>query len=162
MDELENVVPFWDSGDVEKEFNEKIAANIRRERKRAGLTQVQLGARIGVSGTMISQYESNAPSSRRPKWETLERIATALGISTARLVYSAPKTEYWTSRFRKGLGETLEHFDSLDRVDDGGFDMEYALSVASGEIGFSFEDACQLCDELGTSLDEVLHWGEAD
>ena len=161
MDELENVIPFGDSGDVEKEFNEKIAANIRRERKRVGLTQVQLGSRIGVSGTMISQYESNAPSSRRPKWETLERIATALGISIARLIYSEPETAYWTKRFREGLNEALACLDRTDCV-DAGFDLDYALSVAAGEVGFSFEDACKLCDTLGTSLDEVLHWKEAE
>lgn len=50
---------------------------IKLKRKEAGLTQKQLGERIGVSGAMIAQYENGL---RRPKIETLRRIANALEI----------------------------------------------------------------------------------
>ena len=67
-------------------ISKKIAENIRFERKKAGLTQVELGARIGVSGSMIAQYESSAPYARQPKWGTLEKLAKAMGIPLTRLL----------------------------------------------------------------------------
>ena len=39
-----------------EEISKKVAENIRFERKKAGLTQAELGARIGFSGSMIAQY----------------------------------------------------------------------------------------------------------
>ncbi len=49
---------------------------IQTARKEAGLTQVQLGDMLGVSGAMIGQWENNL---RNPKSETVGRIADALG-----------------------------------------------------------------------------------
>lgn len=140
--------------------NNLVGANIRSERIRAGLTQAELGARIGVTGSMVSQYESNAAYARRPKWKTLERIAQALNISVVRLIAIPPEQTFWTNRFRKGLSAALEAVDPVD-VKSSGFDLDHALSVASGEAGFTFEDACQLCEELGCSPNELLSWEAA-
>ena len=51
---------------------------IQAARKRAGLTQKELGKRIGVSFQGIAQWENNL---RNPKYETLQRIAEALGTT---------------------------------------------------------------------------------
>lgn len=141
-------------------INNLVGANIRSERIRAGLTQAELGARIGVTGSMVSQYESNAAYARRPKWKTLERIAQALNISVVRLIAIPPEQTFWTTRFRKGLSAVLEAVDPVD-AKDSGFDLNHALSIASGEAGFTFEDACQLCEELGCSPNELLNWEAA-
>lgn len=137
-----------------------VGANIRSERIRAGLTQAELGARIGVTGSMVSQYESNASYARRPKWKTLERIAQALNISVVRLIAIPPEQTFWTNRFRKGLSAALEAVDPAD-AKGSGFNLDHALSIASGEAGFTFEDACQLCEELGCSPNELLSWEAA-
>ena len=50
---------------------------IKRARKAAGLTQQELGEILGVSGSMIGQYETNL---RNPKHETLSKIASALKL----------------------------------------------------------------------------------
>lgn len=55
----------------------KIANLIKEARKKAGITQKELGARVGTSESMISQYENGH---RRPKYSTLEKIAEALAI----------------------------------------------------------------------------------
>lgn len=55
-----------------------IGANIQLARKRAGLTQNELGEKMGVSGSMIGQWENDL---RSPKAETLLKIADALDIS---------------------------------------------------------------------------------
>lgn len=56
---------------------------IKAARKKAGLTQAELGAKLGISSAAISQFEK--PSSN-PTSETLEKIATVLGCSPAYLM----------------------------------------------------------------------------
>ncbi len=72
---------------------QELWARIRDERYKAGLTQAELGSRIGVSGSMIAQYESNAPYARKPKIETTLKIADALGISLVRLLSGQDESE---------------------------------------------------------------------
>ena len=50
---------------------------IQQSRKNAGLSQKQLGEKLGLSASMIGQWENDL---RNPKMETLERIADALGV----------------------------------------------------------------------------------
>lgn len=61
-----------------------IGNRIREARKKAGLTQRQLGDRLGGSGGMIGRYESGT---RNPKLETAERIASALRIDVNWLLH---------------------------------------------------------------------------
>lgn len=73
---------------------------IQKARKEAGLTQVELGARLGVSGSMIAQWENDL---RNPKYENIGRIADALGCSVEDLLpfeaqrHQQPKVDnpYW-------------------------------------------------------------------
>lgn len=51
---------------------------IQNARKKAGLTQAELGKKLGVSGSMIGQWENNL---RKPKYETLTKIANVLDMS---------------------------------------------------------------------------------
>ena len=52
-----------------------IAEGIREERKKAGMTQKELGKRLGVTQSMIAQYECG---NRIPKILTIRRIADIL------------------------------------------------------------------------------------
>lgn len=52
---------------------------IKAARKKAGLTQKELGAKIGVAYQTLAQWENNL---RHPKYETINRIAKALGVDT--------------------------------------------------------------------------------
>ena len=54
---------------------ETTGQRIQQARKAAGLSQKELGRKLGVSGSMVGQYENNL---RNPKLETLQRIAGAL------------------------------------------------------------------------------------
>ena len=54
-----------------------LGERIKETRKKYGLSQKELGKLIGVSGSMIGQYETEQ---RKPKIETIMRIATALDI----------------------------------------------------------------------------------
>ena len=55
-----------------------IGEKIKNARKAAGLTQRELGERLELSYQAVAQWENNL---RKPKRETLYRIATALNIS---------------------------------------------------------------------------------
>jgi transcriptional regulator with XRE-family HTH domain len=55
----------------------KLGDRIREYRKQAGLTQKQLGEKLGVSNVNIGQYERGL---RNPKLPQLKRIADALDI----------------------------------------------------------------------------------
>ena len=58
---------------------------IQKARKAAGLSQKELGLKLEVSGSMIGQYENDL---RKPKLETLQKIASALEVPVAYLLGS--------------------------------------------------------------------------
>lgn len=51
---------------------------IKDARKRAGLTQKELGERLGIAYQTLAQWENDL---RKPKHETLQRIADALDVA---------------------------------------------------------------------------------
>ena len=63
--------------------NMKIGENIRHARQKAGLTQKELGEKLGISQAAVGQFESDKAN---PKIETLLKIATALNIKLSELV----------------------------------------------------------------------------
>ena len=56
------------------------ATAIKRARKSANLTQRQLAERVGVSASMIGQYEQETRDAKLP---IMEKIADAMGLSIA-------------------------------------------------------------------------------
>lgn len=131
-----------------------VGDNIRAARIKANLTQKQLGELCGIAEPTIRRYELN---SLNPKFDTVAKIAEALGVSVARLISYKANDGYWTEKFRQGLAAFLQTIDHVD-AESSGLDLESAIDIAEGVIGFSFEDACTLADDLGTSLDELLNW----
>lgn len=77
-------------------FNNHIGSLIREMRIQKGLTQAQLGEKCGMADSAIRRYESNRGN---PKYETLKRIADALGVNVlyfldaASIPQDAPVTE---------------------------------------------------------------------
>lgn len=63
-----------------------IAASIRRERERAGLSLTELARRAGLAKSTLSQLESGAGN---PSVETLWALGVALGVPFSRLVEPA-------------------------------------------------------------------------
>lgn len=55
-----------------------VGQRIKEIRKLKGLTQQEVGKRMGVTASFIGQYENGA---RLPKYETLKKIADAIGVS---------------------------------------------------------------------------------
>lgn len=69
-----------------------VAENIRRARKSAGLKQSDVANRLGVSPQMISRYES---SEKVPKYETLCKIADAIGVDVNMLLGTDQVEKLW-------------------------------------------------------------------
>lgn len=80
-----------------------VGEKIKQVRKSAGLTQKELGERLGVSYQTVAQWENNL---RNPKQETLQRIASALNVSTRSLQESAKSTDTDFKLVQEYLGLT--------------------------------------------------------
>jgi transcriptional regulator with XRE-family HTH domain len=61
----------------------RFGRNLRRERRREGLTQEELGRRGGLHRTEIGRLESGE---RIPKIDTLIRLGDSAGTTTTRLL----------------------------------------------------------------------------
>lgn len=66
----------------------EVALAVKGMRQAAGLTQAELAKRIGASQPMIARIEKGLDQ-RTPQFDTLQRIATALGRQL-KLVFSLP------------------------------------------------------------------------
>ncbi len=96
-----------------KSLTEIVAENIKRERKKLGLSQCELGELLGYSAKNISKWESGKGI---PPTVILPGLASALKIDVNNLL-----TEQKPSRFYLG-------------IDGGGTKTEFALADSNGNI----------------------------
>lgn len=82
-----------------------IGERIREVRKECGITQKELGERLGLSYQSIAQWENNL---RNPKSETVLKIANALGIS----VYSLLNFDQASALLENQINEEISDFGS--------------------------------------------------
>lgn len=113
----------------------RIGDRIRLHRRRLGMTQKELAARVGVSPGTIGMYETNR---REPDLETIRRLAEVLGVTVAELV-----GETATDMPREGRDELAFHH--VDRLLDPDAPIRPSLK----------ERILRLRDELGRLADEL-------
>lgn len=101
-----------------------IGENIKKYRKRKGLTQKELGAALGLAEITIRQYENNM---RKPKYEILFSIADVLNVSIADLMSIDTGKQIKEARVKAKLTQeklaqksgisvfTLQKYESGDR-----------------------------------------------
>ena len=82
--------------------------NIKRIRKKKGLTQKELGIFLNVSQSMIAAYENGV---RKPKTETISKIAKALDVSMLDIL----DFDEWKQFNRE---EHNQEFEKLKELDD--------------------------------------------
>lgn len=80
-------------------------ARIKAARKAAGMTQAELAAKLGISFQSVAQWENDL---RNPKYETLQKIANALGITVLYLM-SDPDI----NSLEEAQNEYSRHIDDL-------------------------------------------------
>lgn len=100
-----NSVLLYNRGD-----NMNEGKNIRENRKRMGLSQKELGERLGVSQQHIAQYENGK---RIPKIETMRKIATALNISINDLM---PDSSEYNIRVQAGTESSATDYGFIEAM----------------------------------------------
>lgn len=80
-------------------------ARIKAARKAAGMTQAELATKLGISFQSVAQWENDL---RNPKYETLQKIANALGITVLYLM-SDPDI----NSLEEAQNEYSRHIDDL-------------------------------------------------
>lgn len=55
-----------------------VGKQLRDARKRAGLTQAELGAKVGISGSAVGQWEQGKTT---PSWKQAQKVAEVLGVA---------------------------------------------------------------------------------
>ena len=92
---------------------------IKAARKKAGMTQKELGAKLGVAYQTLAQWENDL---RNPKLDTLQRIASALGVPVQDLIsdWEAVDKEEFKRVFKYGEGIKDRIDAALDRLNDEG------------------------------------------
>lgn len=81
-----------------------VADNIRRIRKEKNLTQKQLGQRSGIAESTIRRYELGLLN---PKFETMQKIADALGVTVYELTGEAYSLMYQYIDENSGINSLL-------------------------------------------------------
>lgn len=108
-----------------------IGEKIQSARKQAGLTQIQLGKKLGVSGSMIGQWENDL---RKPKSETLERIANALGVYALTLV---PDSEFERISPDRVIAEMIDFYNA--KTDPQKLEIDAELEQYLKDLGLRIE-----------------------
>ena len=116
-----------------------VGERIKEARKKAKMTQNELAQKMGIPFQSISQWERDL---RKPKYETLARIATALGCNISDLT-GAPFTE----------GDTF--WDGHLKVTDVDFG-----DSGDCEVGFKFDTTGLSLEQLKSSLELIFKMQE--
>lgn len=118
---------------------------IKAKRKEKGLSQKELGNLLGVSGSMIGQYENNI---RNPKNETLCRIAQALDVSLDDLMDINSNMRSRLILKRKPFSEDFNSDKSVRLV----------CNIDSGIYNALADSAVKNDRTLEDELEERLYW----
>lgn len=109
-----------------------IGDQIRAARKKHGLTQVELGDRIGVKGATVTRYEKGVII---PNFDILKKIADVLGINITELLSDEQLHSRKLNAANHGLLAVLETvYDSVNLEWNQEYDCEGIPTEPSGEF----------------------------
>lgn len=103
-----------------------IGKRIKEARERAGLTQEELGALVGVTGSAITNYEKGTS---HPKEPVLYALINALHVDANYLFQDCVKTLRSSSEISLKERKLLSDFSALDK-----WGQKQVLSVVSNEL----------------------------
>ena len=140
-----------------------IGDNIRRFRKERGITQKKLGELCGIAEPHIRKYENGK---QNPKLETIEKIASALGVTAFDLM----GIEYFDLK-NPGAGRQYAEYDGFQKyLQSMGFSIKekqenedscsYVISGNRLDLTLSPEEYTQLQTSSGDLIFSYL-WKKA-
>jgi glutamate/tyrosine decarboxylase-like PLP-dependent enzyme/DNA-binding XRE family transcriptional regulator len=131
---------------------EELGRRVRQERLARGLTLEELAAASGVSRSMLSEVERD---SRMPTVAVLDRIATGLGTSIARLLRDElPQGDQpfdWTVEELRAVGQQVVEIAAQHL---GGMRERPVFAPVPGPVVDAF--ATEALPETGASVERVL------
>lgn len=142
-----------------------VGDNIRRFRKEKGWTQAELAELLHVSQQMIGQFEN---SKKPPKLETVEKIASALGVTAFDLM----GIEYFDLKnpeagrqyaeyegfhnYLQSIGFSIEEIPDEGNIEEGVLSCSYAISGNGLDLLLSNEEYTQLQSSSGDLIYSYL------
>lgn len=96
--------------------------NIKRFRKERGLTQKKLSELCGIAEPTIRRYEAGTLN---PKIETVEKLASALGVTAFNLM----GVEYWYKKYPDIVKKSKEYEGFIDYLNSLGYIVKDAYST---------------------------------
>lgn len=135
-----------------------IGSRIRHMRQEAGLSVDDLAALLGKNRATVYRYESdeieNFPIA------VIGPLAEALHTTPAYLMgWESVGESTWTKKFRQRLSDELSIINPED-AHDAAINVEHLENIASSRCPISLPEACEIADELGLSLDDMVGLNE--
>lgn len=147
-----------------------IGEQIKKYRKEAGLTQKQLGEKLGISQQQIAQYESGK---RVPKIDTINNIAGALNMGVRRLYPDFTMDEWRKSETYKNArashdkrellinllsfiyGE-FEEIEYNSRISESSYSKYYKAIINNNEYHLTIEQLDLILEYIEKTLPCIL------
>ena len=120
---------------------------IKSARKKAGLTQAELGKKLGMSPAAISQFER---ATANPSFNTMWKLADALNVPASALVPPSPFRSTPQEEIEKERAEFSSKFNEAERRLPPGY--SFGGDDAEGYFWLNYPDGGNVsCD-----IDEIL------
>ncbi len=132
-----------------------IGENIRRIRKEKGITQKELGERLKMTQSAIGQFENDKTS---PKKDTIEKIASALGVNPSELMKGDSIWEDFDKKHADEIENTVKYLEFIDFLKSSGYGYNHQVTKWHyGEVIDVPDIREQIVDESETTLSKDGH-----
>lgn len=125
--------------------------NIRKARKRNGISQEVLAERVGLSPRQIQRIESGVSM---PPIETVEKIAQSLGVS-ANYFFIDPNTESTEMDLKNSLSIALKAVEARDELKKRNESLEIENKALRSEL-LKLSGILNVVEGMSLTLDEVF------
>jgi len=132
---------------------------IKELRLKRGLTLEQVGDYVGVGKSTVRKWENGMIENMRR--DKIAKLAEILGTTPDYLMGWDSNHDNWSTSFRESLSQELMMLNPSD-VRDSCVDLHRLEVVSNGEVPISLSEACNIADELGTSLDYMVGLSQVD
>ena len=119
-----------------------IGENIKKIRVDAGLTQKELGERLGITSQSIAQWETGR---REPKYQSMVKIADALNVPVSSLYGISEDNQYKQDAIKQALDLSVQDDGRIDtKAFSENLDYEYGV-MSDADIAYVNGEIEKLC-----------------
>lgn len=119
-----------------------IGENIKKIRVDAGLTQKELGERLGITSQSIAQWETGR---REPKYQSMVKIADALNVPVSSLYGISEDNQYKQDAIKQALDLSVQDDGRVDtKAFSENLDYEYGV-MSDADIAYVNGEIEKLC-----------------